>query len=202
MAFLKPRQRKGYRAFFEDVGTVDEVLKITWYDSETNTYGPEISYIVGQDVFLEDPTTASDVPTDQIVASISMGAILAGSVVPGTQEFSDMFIDQETRFIQSIAGDLKLQSVTLFEDPNQSPGTIYDLVLNRKGQTGNTVTLRADQRELSDYTNRVNSFNHSHAVIPGALHKQFGYKKSQLGAEGSAARLAVIEYVANTCFWV
>ena len=199
---VMPRQRKGFSAFFEDVGTEDEVLKITWYDPETSTYGSEESYIVGQDVFLEDPVTAADVPRDQIVAAISMGAILAGGVVPGTQEYIDMFITQDTKFVQSIVGDLKLLSVDLYDDPAQAPGTIYDLTFHRKGQTGNQVTVRADTRELSDYSNRVNSFNVTRNVIPGALHKEFGYKASALGLADSTQRQNVIDFIANTRFWI
>ena len=199
---VMPRQRLGFSAFFEDVGTEDEVLKITWHDPETNTYGPEISYLVGTDIFLDDVSSAAVVPRDQIVASISMASILAGGVVPGTQEYVDMFINQDTKYVQSIVGDLKLLSVELFDDPNEFPGTIYDLVFHKKGQANNRVGIRADVRELSDYDNRINSFNHTHPVVPGSLHKEFGYKKSQLGAEGSQQRQNVVDYVAATHFWV
>lgn len=205
MAF--PKKVKIFQAEFVDVGLPTEGLRVFWTYPEGNP--PEGNppgnrlFSVGTDVFLETLTSMTQVPDEHLLASVSMSAILAGGVLPGTVEYLQAIVDQESANFQTIRGAAKIKSVTPVVDPAIGPiGTVFDVEFQRVGANTDTKIVRADTWVLSQYSNRVDNAAISVDCVPGALHKEFAFKKSQLGAEGSANRQAVIDFVAAQYFWV
>lgn len=202
-----PRQLKIFTASFENIGDPDEALKIHWNDAFVPPLGlnPPAgvkSFIVGTQCFLEDPTDIALVPEDQLIASLSMNAILSGQILPGTAEYIDAVTSQGTKHFQTIVGSATIDQVTRVSDPTVGPeGRVYDVRFKRVGSAP-TRLVRADAWALSQYANRVNLVSIANECVPGAIHKQFGFKKSQLGAAGSSNRQAVIDFVANQYFWI
>lgn len=206
MAF--PRQVAIFTASFDNVGDVDETLKINWsYEYAPGVFATgQKQFIVGTECFLEDPAGTGSLATvsdEQLLASVSMCAILAGEVLPGTQEFINALGEQSTMNFQTIVGNVKFKS-----NPNAVVdasvghlGLVYDLEFMRVGSSTNTKMVRTDAWTICQYGNRENSPAHSSPVVPGAIHKQFGFKKSQLGAANSANRQSVIDWVATQKFW-
>lgn len=198
-----PKYVKIYTAQFYDVGESTENLRVSWnYPDYPNNPGNH-SFLVGTEIFLESPVNCSQVPDEQLMASLSMSAILSGAL-PGTSEFFDAVTVQDTKNFQTIIGDVKLkQNPTPVIDQSIGPdGTVYDILFCKAAQVSNTKTVRTDAWNLSQYSNRVDSGAHAVYCVAGALHKEFGFKKSQLGAAGSANRQAVIDFVAGRYFWV
>lgn len=196
-----PKMKKHFHTVtFEDVGQPEESLRVRWTNAD-QTLGL-VNFLVGTDVFLESPSTVSQVPDEQLMASLSMAAILGGSALAGTVEFADLYVNQETKYFQTIIGNVLLKSVTAL--PDELPkGTIFDLVFQKVGSASNTKTVRSDAWTISQYENRVDSGAHACYVIPGAIYKQFpSLKKSNLGSDGSQARLDMIDYIKNKAFWV
>jgi hypothetical protein len=195
-----PKYLAPFSAAWDNIGDVDETLRISWL------YGasPGVkSFIVGSDIFLEDQTAIASVPDEQLLSSISMGAILAGGVLPGTQEFMNMMSDQSTTNFQTIVGNAKLKSVASASDTNVGPeGTVFDLEFYRVGNSSAVKVVRSDAWSICQYDNRIDSCAHAVDCVPGALHKQFAFKKSQLGAAGSANRDSVVAWLASQRFWV
>lgn len=191
-----PKLKKHFTATFEDVGTPEEMLRLRWFNAD-GTPGV-VNFRVGLDVFLESPTLVSQVPDEQLLASLSMSAILGGGVLPGTSEFNAAIVNQESKNFQTIIGNVLLKSLTLL--PDELPkGTIYDCVFQKVGAASNTKLVRADAWSISQYENRVDSGAHSVYVVPGSIHKQFALKASELTLEN---RAAIEEYVANKTYWV
>lgn len=195
-----------FNANWIDAGLSEEYLRISW--NYAGNAG-EFHFRSGQDIFLENPANTSQIPDQQLISSISMGGILAGKLLPGTQEyFNAMTIDpsnilDQRRFFQTIIGDVQLKTVTPVDDLSQGPqGTVFDMTFNKKNSANNTKTIRTDAWTLSDYDNRVNAVPNMLHVVPGAVHTQFGFKLSQLGAAGSANRQSVVDFIATRKFWV
>jgi hypothetical protein len=203
-----PRQLKIYTASWGNIGDVDEELKVQWNDNFVPPLGlmptnGNVNFIVGTDCFLESPTNMTQVNDEQLIASLSMNAILAGEILPGTSEYIDAVTGQGTKYLQSIIGNVTLKSITRVSDPVIGPeGTVYDIEFQKVGQASNVKTVRMDAWAASMYSNRVNNVLIPIQCIPGAVHKQFGFKKSQLGPAESANRNAVIDYIQNTYFWI
>lgn len=203
-----PRQLKVFTATWGNIGDVDEELKIQWVDSFVPPLGlvpfnGNQNLIVGTDCFLESPTSITQVPDDQLIASLSMNAILAGEILPGTTEYIDAVTGQGTKYFQTIIGNATSKSVTRVSDSFIGPeGTVYDIEFQKVGQASNVKTIRMDAWTASRYENRVNFVPIPLMCIPGALHKQFGLKKSQLGPADSANRNAIVDYIQNTYFWI
>lgn len=207
MAF--PKQVAAFTVSFDNVGQVDETLKVHWnYEFKPGQFQVGIKqFIVGTDCFLEDPAAGNSLSTvsdEQLLAAVSMCAILAGEVLPGTTEFVTALGEQSTMNFQTVVGNVKFkQDPTPVTDPTVGPaGTVYDLLLTRVGSSTNTKLVRADAWTISQYSNREDSPVHAAPVVPGAIHKQFGFKKSQLGAANSANRQSIINWVASQLFWV
>lgn len=186
----------------------EERLRVGWTYPLGQT--GEFSFLVGVDCFLETATDISSVPEEHILASISMAAILAGEVLPGTIEYLAAVTEQDTKNFQTIVGEVKLKAETSsFRNPNPvddlnvgPPGTVFDIVVQRSALLSNTRTIRADAWTLSQYGNRIDSVGHMVYVIPGAVHKEFNLKKSQLGPAESDNRNAVIAFINAQEFWV
>lgn len=202
-----PKLVKPYTASFENVGTANERLKLQW-TYPLGVYGA-YQFLVGTDCFLEDPTLVSMIPDEQLLASLSMSAILAGEVLPGTGEFLDAVSSQGTKNFQTIVGEVRLKPETVsFRNPQPvddltigPSGTVFDIVF-QKGTGSNTKTIRTDAWSISQYSNRIDSVYHSVYVVAGALHKQFGFKKSELGAAESQNRTDVINWISSKEFWI
>jgi hypothetical protein len=196
-----PVYKTGLVASWENIGDVDEELKITWVDDQGF---PGVHHImVGTDAFLESPVNTSQVPDDQLLCSIRMAAILGGEVLPGTQEYLDVVDNQGTRYFQTIIGNIKIKTVTSVVDATYGPlGTVFDLEFQKVGAATNVKTVRTDAWTLSQYNNGSANYAYAACVIPGMLHKVHGFKKSDLGASGSANRNAVIATIAAQKFWI
>lgn len=196
-----PKKVAIFTAAFGDEGLASEFLQVSW-NYPTGNPGSR-TFHVGADIFLETLTSMSQVPDDHLLASASMMAILAGEILPGTAEYLNAVVNQEVMNFQTIRGNAKIKSVTPVIDATIGPmGTVFDIEFARVGSNTDTKTVRADAWALSQYANRADSGAVAVDCVPGALHKEFGFKKSQLGAVNSANRQAVIAYVANTLFWV
>lgn len=195
-----PKQVAIFNAEFVDVGTPDEALRITW-NYPTGNPGNHL-FMVGTDIFLESPINMSQVEDEQLIASLSMAAILSGSL-PGTLEFIDSVTNQGQKYFQTIIGNATLKTVTPVIDSNVGPlGTVFDITFNKVGNANNTKTIRADAWNIAQYSNRVDSPAHSVYCVPGAVHKQFGLKKSELGADQSATRQSIIDFIVAQKFWI
>lgn len=204
MAF--PKYINPFTATFINVGTSNERLRLT----STYPLGMfwERTFLVGTECFLEDPassTSLAGVPDEHLLASASMCAILAGGVLPGTQEFNAAIGDQSTMNFQTIVGNVKLKSNPVAVDDLTvgPPGTVFDLEFMRVGSSSNTKVVRSDAWTICQYDNRVDSVDHASYCVPGAIYKQFPtLKKSNLGEAESANRTAVSNWVASQRFWV
>lgn len=196
-----PRYRVGFTAQFMDIGEATEALRLFWLDD--NGQNGNVSFPVGVACFLESPTLTSQVPDDHLLSSIRMSAILAGEILPGTQEYLAAMGDQSSMNFQTIIGNVKIKTITAVADANYGPaGTVYDIEFTKVGSNTNTKTVRADVWSLSQYNGGDLNFAYAANCVPGMLHKVLGLKKSQLGAAESANRTAVIDLVAATKFWI
>lgn len=204
-----PRNVAAFTGVFENVGLPNETFKVSWnYPGPTN-FGTK-SFAVGSEIFLETPTNINDVPDEHLIASISMSAILAGEVLPGSSEFLASVLDQGNKNFQTIVGDVKLKlpasgqtNPTPVSDLTFGPdGTVFDFTVQRVALTSSFRTFRTDAWSISQYSNRVDLPEASVCCVPGAIHKQFAFKKSQLGVAGSANRQSVIDFVAAQRFWI
>lgn len=196
-----PKYRAGFTAEFENIGDPDEALRIRWTDD--NQQPGNVTFIVGQDCFLESPTLVSQVPDEHLLSSIRMMAILAGEILPGTAEYLAAMGDQSTMNFQTCMGNVKIKTITAVDDLNVGPpGTVFDIEFMKVGASTNTKTIRADAWALSQYKDGDLNFAYAANCIPGMLHKVLALKKSQLGAAGSANRQAVIDQVAAQKFWI
>lgn len=207
--FVRPfLPSNGGNAEFQNVGQTNELLRLTW-TYPLGVFGAK-NFAVGTECFLESATDLNDVPEEHLLSSISMAAILAGEVLPGTQEFLDAILGQDTKNFQTIVGEVKLK-VLSGGAPNPAPvddlnigpqGTVFDVTFQRTALLGNTRVVRFDAWSLCQYSNRVDSVDHMVYIVPGAVHKAFNLKKSQLGAVDSANRTSVIDWIQNQAFWV
>lgn len=196
-----PRYRPGFLAQFENIGDPDETLKINWTDD--NNQPGNVSFIVGQDCFLESPTLVSQVPDEHLLSSIRMMAILAGEILPGTEEYLAAMGEQSTMNFQTCMGNVKIKTITPVVDAQIGPlGTVFDIQFMKVGASTNTKTIRADAWSLSQYKDGDLNFAYAANCIPGMLHKVFGFKKSDLGAANSANRDAVIAQIVSQSFWI
>lgn len=208
--FVKPfLAANGGNVEFQNVGQANEVLRLTWHYPDPNVFGQK-NFAVGTECFLESATDLADVPDEHLLASLSMAAILAGEVLPATQEFLDAILGQNTKNFQTIVGEVKLKAASSgFVNPEPvddltigPQGTVFDITFQRVALTGNTSKRRFDAWSICQYANRVDSVDNMVYVVPGAVHKEFGLKKSQLGSAGSANRNAVVSWIQNQGFWV
>lgn len=207
--FVKPfLPANGGNVTFENVGLSNEALRLTW-TYPLGVFGAR-NFAVGTECFLESATNIADVPDEHLLASISMAAILAGEVLPGTQEFLDAILGQGTKNFQTIVGEVKLK-VLSGGAPNPAPvddltvgpqGTVFDVTFQRTVLLSSIKTVRFDAWSLCQYSNRVDAVDNAIYVVPGAVHKQFNLKKSQLGAAGSTNRNNVVDWIQNQGFWV
>lgn len=197
-----PKNVAIFTGSFVNVGLSNEQFKVQWNYPGT-TFGTK-SFNVGSEIFLETATNMASVPDEQLISSLSMSAILAGEILPGTQEFLDSILGQDNKYFQTIVGDAKLKiAPTPVSDPSVGPeGTVYDLQFARNALLSSTKTVRADTWSICQYGNRVDSPDHAVGCVPGSIHAEFGFKKSQLGADGSANRLSVIAWLASQRFWI
>lgn len=196
-----PKYRTGFTAQFENIGDPDEALRILWNDD--NSQPGNVTFIVGTDCFLETPSLMTQVPDDHLISSIRMSAILAGEILPGTQEYLAAMGDQSTMNFQCIIGNTKIKTITSVLDSNYGPpGTVFDIEFMKVGASTNTKTVRADAWNLSQYNGGSLNFAYAANCVPGMLHKVLALKKSQLGAVDSANRIAVIDLIASTKFWI
>lgn len=196
-----PRYRAGFTAQFENIGDPDEALRLLWTD-DNNQQGNAV-FTVGEHCFLESPLNASQVPDEHLISSIRMMAVLAGGILPGTQEYLNAVGDQSTMNFQTIIGNVKIKSVTAVLDALYGPpGTVFDIEFVKVGSNNNVKTVRTDAWNLSDYKDGNLNFAYAANCVPGMLHKVLGLKKSQLGAADSANRLAVLDAIANQKFWI
>lgn len=229
MVTLTPRHLKlfapseGGNVTFEDIGEALEIggdglpnagehLKVTFKQPDGST-GIKRFYN-NFDIFLEDNGSSppnnhpiSNIPDDQLLACCSMAAILAGEVHPGTKEFLDQIAsDQNNKNFQTILGDCKLKSVTIVDEADlnvgESPGNFYNVEFQRKGQGGNTKTVKADVINISKYQNRANNYSLAACCAPGALTEEFGKLiTSDLGDESSQIRQDIITFLKNQRFY-
>lgn len=207
MAF--PRKVACFSASFQNVGQVDEVLRVAWnYEFSPGQFNiGQKQFLVGSECFLETPADGASmalVPDEQLLASVGMCAILAGEVLPLTAEFINALGEQSTANYQTIVGNVKFKvDPVAVVDANVGPlGTVFDLTFMRVGQSTNTKVVRADTWSICQYSNRIDSPAHSAPCVPGAIQKELAFKKSQLGSADSANRQAVIAFVASQLFWV
>lgn len=200
MPTVLPKQIKAFTCSFQNEGEVDETLDVFWVNPDGS--GGQQGFLVGTDILLDDVSEMSYVPDDQLLASVSMGAILSGEVLPGSAEFNDiMGTNQDTKNFQTIIGNAVLKSVTAVDtgDPN-TDGRIYDLEFNKKGSVNNVKVVRADVWNISQYTNRSGNYALSAHAVPGAIKTEFGsYDKGNLDA---SKRQDIIDFVAGRRFWV
>ena len=148
----------------------------------------------------------SRIPDEQLLASCSMAAILAGEVHPGTFEFLNQIAsDQNEKNFQSILGDVKIKSVSLVpESQLQSAqfGKFYDLEFMRLGQASNVKVVRSDIVEISKYKNRSSDFSLSIYNAPGAITANFGKKTvADLGSAESQLRQDIIAWLKSMRFY-
>jgi hypothetical protein len=196
-----PRYRTGFTASFNGVGDPDESLRIQWTDDMQGN--GQVFFTCGTDCFLESPTLMSQVPDDQLLSSVRMMAILAGEILPGTQEYLDAMGDQSTMNFQCIIGNSKIKTITAVLDAVYGPpGTVFDIEFMKVGASTNTKTVRADAWTLSQYRDGDLNFAWAANCIPGMLHKVLGLKKSQLGAVDSANRTLIIDTIQSQKFWI
>src|SRR3989344_8070425 len=198
-----PRYKSAFTGAFENIGEVDEALKISWMDDQVPPQPGNLTLIVGTGVFLESPINTSQVPDDHLLASIRMSAILAGEILPGTAEYLAALGDQSTANFQTIIGNVKVKTITSVIDASVGPaGTVFDIEFQKVGAATNVKTIRTDAWALSQDNNGNLNFAFAANCIPGMLHKVFAFKKSDLGAAGSANRNSVIAQVASQKFWI
>lgn len=196
---LPTRKKIVFSTTFRDIGDPDESLEVKYVDADGTIRTKK--FTVGEQVFLEDQSQMDSVPDEQLIASASMGAILAGGILPGTKEFlTQVASDQSNKWFQTIVGDARVKEVNRV--PGDDTGLEFDVVFKRGTSNNNTKTVRVDAHQLSDYGQRSNNYGVSVYCIPGALHNEFGFKKSQLGVEGSQNRQDVLAYVADIELWV
>lgn len=202
---MNPKQVLAFTATFDNIGDPDETLKVI----STYPLGVQVvkQFLVGVDCFVEDVAASNSLSliSDEIlIAHLSMCAILAGGVLPGTQEFVNALGDQSTTNFQTPVGNVKLKSnpVAVSDLSVGADGTVYDIEFMRVGQSTNTKVVRAAWWDHCQYANREDSPAHAAPVVPGAIWKSLALKKSQLGGSGSANRQAVIDLVAASRFWV
>lgn len=202
-----PRLLTVFSVQWQNIGDPDMSMDVRWTEPDGSAgFKP---FLVGSDVFLETPTLMAQVPDDQLLASVSMGAILGGGVLPGTKEFDELMgMNQVTKDFQTIIGNARIKSVARVPDnqllPGQTPGTVYDLEFFKVGSATNTKTIRSDVWTISLYANRANSYALGVNAVPGFLHKEFGFKASQVSGlvTGEANRLLVEAAVLGKAFWL
>lgn len=196
----RPRFKKVFdSAIFRDIGSNDEVLEVNW--TNPNGQPGTKSFSVGTEIFPDGALTLSQVPDEQLIASMSMAAILSSSL-PGTQEYLvNMGADQENDNFQSIAGPFKLDTVTPVDNPSLGgEGEVFSM--NIKKTSGNqSKAFDADVYTLSDYDTIKDNYDHVALVLPAALHAEFGFQKADLGTSGSPNRTSVINFVLTKKFW-
>jgi hypothetical protein len=196
-----PRYRTGFTASWNGIGDPDETLRVFWTDDMGQP--GNVYFTVGTDVFLENPANMSQVPEDQLLSSIRMSAILAGEILPGTQEYLAAMGEQSSMNFQCIIGNAKIKTITSVLDSLYGPpGTVYDIEFMKVNASSNVKTVRADAWALSQYNNGDSNFAYAANCVPGMLHKVLGLKASQLGAENSANRNAVVDAIAVQKFWI
>lgn len=196
-----PKYKTGFTAEWNAIGELDESLRVFWTDD--NSQQGNVYFTVGTDVFLESPSNMSQVPEEHLLSSIRMSAILAGEILPGTQEYLVAMGEQSSMNFQCVIGNAKIKTITPVIDSNYGPaGTVYDIEFMKVNASSNVKTVRADAWTLSQYNNGSNNFAYAANCIPGMLHKVLGFKKSDLGAENSANRNSVISTIANQKFWI
>lgn len=170
------------------------------------------TFYVTHDIFLEasgggtppNNHPISNIPDDQLLACVSMAAILAGEVHPGTQEFlTQIASDQNNKNFQTILGDCKIKTVTIVDTGNPvTDGSFYDLEFQRTGQGSNTKTVQSDIVNISKYANRANSYQLSACCAAGAVTEEFGKKTvADLGSEGSQLRNDIADYLKDQRFY-
>lgn len=145
-----------------------------------------------------------NVPDEQLIACCSMAAILAGEVHPGTKEYlTQIASDQNDKNFETSLGEVKLKTVTIVNTGNQATdGNFYDVVFQRTGQGSNIKVVRSDVVSISKYQNRSNAYDISICCVPGALNRNFGKQTtSQLGGDGSQARLDIISFLETQRFY-
>jgi len=202
-----PKYTNPFTANFTGVGSVDEYLRLSWI-YPLGVPGEKL-FKVGVQCFLEDVTSITSVPDEHLIASLSMAAILAGEILPGTVEYVAAVTQQDTKNFQTIVGEVRLKPQTVsflnpqpVDDLNYGPaGTVYDITF-QKGTGTNTKVVRTDAWSISQYGNRIDDIYSMVYCACGALHKQFGFKKSDLGAAGSTNRNSVIDFIATQKFWI
>jgi hypothetical protein len=215
----------GGDVFFTDIGEALEIdqqnglpeagesLVVKWTNPET-TQQSTLRFYHNFHIFLQtvaggvpgNSEPISRIPDEQLLASCSMGAILAGEVHPGTYEFlNQVASDQNTKDFQTILLACKIKGVSLVNESQLAPeqyGKFYDIEFMRTGQSGNTKVVRSDIVEISKYINRASDFTLSVHCVPGAITTQFGKLiTANLGASDSQTRLDIIDWVKNMRFY-
>ena len=179
MSVARPKFRKIFdSAIFRDIGSVDEVLEVNW--TKPNGQSGTKSFKVGSEVFFNGTATLSDVPDEQLLACLAMGAML-NHAVPGTKEFkTNMGADQEVENFQSIAGPFKLDTVIAVDNPALGgPGEVYSMKV-KKTSGNQSKIFDADIFTLSDYENVQADFDQVALRVPASLHANFGFSQSDL----------------------
>jgi hypothetical protein len=146
------------------------------------------------------------IPEEQLLASASMAAILSGEVHPGTYEFlTQVASDQNSKYFQTILGDVKIKTVALVSPSELLPeqiGKFYDLEFVKVGSNTNTKVVRSDIIEISKYLNRASDFALSVYCAPGAITAQFGkLTTTQLGVVDSQMRQDIVAWVKDMNFY-
>lgn len=200
-----PKKVTIFSVSWDNVGQEDEDMIVSWnYAAGIPAPAGSKRFRVGTECFLESPTSITQVPEDQLIASLSMMAILAGAI-PGTKEFDDAVSNQSTMNFQTIIGTAKLKNPPEpVDDPTIGPqGTVFDFTFQKSSAGTPTKVVRMDGWNASQYSQRVNSIPHMYHAIPGAIYKEFPtFKKSNLGAVDSANRQAVEAFLPTRFFWV
>lgn len=182
-----------------------EALEVRWL--EPTGFLSIRKFFNNFDIFLENNVSTapiSQIPDEQLLASVSMAAILAGEVHPGTKEFLEQVAsDQNSANFQTILLDCKLKAAAVVNTGNPlTDGNTYDLTFMRLGQTSNTKVVQSDIISISKYVNRANTYAVSVPCVPGAVTKQFGkLKTADLGASDSAIRTDIVNFLQAQRFY-
>ena len=177
---------------WQNIGEEDESLDVRFYQPDGSI--GLMQFAVGADAFLENPNDQNAilaVPEDELVSCTSTACIIPG-IIAGSKEFERVHIDQGDKNFQTIVGDVK---ITGYSYPDgDTTGLLIDVEYQKVGKATKR-TVQTDIHILSNYAQRRANYAMSMCCIPGALHREFGYKKSDLGADGSTERQNVEAYL-------
>lgn len=130
---------------------------------------------------------------DVLVAHTRMACMVAGLAVPGSKEFNDAFVQNDTNNLQTALGTVKVTNVAPVDD--------QCVMLTYKCGTGPDYNVEVDHGELNNYIFVPET---QLLIIPGAVKKQFpnyvhNYPTNILT---QAQKDAIVAYVLGLAPWI